>query len=194
MISSVHGKLIGKSPTSVEVFVHGIGLTIGVPLSTSQVLGEIDSNIQLYTYLHVREDVLQLFGFSSVREREIFQVLISVSGIGPRTALGILSGISVQDFVNAVYHHDVNLLSKAPGVGKKTAERIILELKEKLKPETGDTGMPTGVSGKIQEEAVLALIALGFKQQNAQNLVQAELQKQPELDVETLIRIILRRN
>ena len=194
MISSVYGKIIVKSPTFVEVQNQGIGLMIYIPLSSSQVIGETGSEVNLYTYLHVREDALQLYGFATQKEREIFQALISVSGIGPRTALGILSGISVESFIQAVHDHDIDMLSKAPGIGKKTAERVVLELKEKLIPDSDKrTGSP-GHESQIQEEAVLALVALGFRQQNAKDLVQRELKKQPDIDVETLIRNVLRRN
>ena len=188
MISYIRGKLVEKTPTSVVVETGGIGFKIEIPLSSFKALGDVGSEIKIRTYLHAREDVLQLFGFATEEEKELFQLLISVSGIGPRLAQGILSGISVREFKLAIRDKDITKLTSAPGVGKKTAERLILELREKIGEVKTDripvsfTMTPTG------EEAVLALISLGYKRSRAVEVVQKLVQKEPSLLLEELIR------
>jgi len=188
MISYIRGKLVEKTPTSVVVETGGIGFKIEIPLSSFKALGDVGSEIKIRTYLHAREDVLQLFGFATEEEKELFQLLISVTGIGPRLAQGILSGISVREFKLAIRDKDITKLTSAPGVGKKTAERLILELREKIGEVKTDripvsfTMSPTG------EEAVLALISLGYKRSRAVEVVQKLVQKEPSLLLEELIR------
>ncbi len=188
MISYIRGKLVEKTPTYVVVETGGIGFKIAIPLSSFKALGDVGSGIKIRTYLHAREDVLQLFGFATEEEKELFQLLISVSGIGPRLAQGILSGISVREFKLAIRDKDITKLTSAPGVGKKTAERLILELREKIGEVKTDripvsfTMTPTG------EEAVLALISLGYKRSRAVEVVQKLVQKEPSLLLEELIR------
>ena len=188
MISYIRGKLVEKTPTYVVVETGGIGFKIEIPLSSFKALGDVGSGIKIRTYLHAREDILQLFGFATEEEKELFQLLISVSGIGPRLAQGILSGISVREFKLAVRDKDIAKLTSAPGVGKKTAERLILELREKIGEVKTDripvsfTMTPTG------EEAVLALISLGYKRSRAVEVVQKLVQKEPSLLLEELIR------
>jgi len=188
MISYIRGKLVEKTPTYVVVETGGIGFKIEIPLSSFKALGDVGSEIKIRTYLHAREDVLQLFGFATEEEKELFQLLISVTGIGPRLAQGILSGISVREFKLAIRDKDITKLTSAPGVGKKTAERLILELREKIGEVKTDripvsfTMSPTG------EEAVLALISLGYKRSRAVEVVQKLVQKEPSLLLEELIR------
>lgn len=196
MISFVKGKLISKSPTEIVLEVSGIGFHILIPVSTYQVLNEVGLQVEILTYLHVREDILQLYGFFTHKERQVFQALITVSGIGPRTALGILSGLTTDELIHAIHHQDIALISSAPGIGKKTAERLVLELKEKLDiTEETEQGM-TVASDKLRlsEEAVLALIALGFKQSKAQQMVRSEIQKEPDITIEDIIRNSLRKH
>lgn len=133
MIARVRGKLIHKTPESLIVDVNGVGYEIIVPLSTYYMLPELDEDITLNTYTHHKEDSIQLYGFLSPSEKEVFLMLINVSGIGPKVAKNILSGIAVEDFVSAIANNDKARLSLIPGIGAKSAERLILELKDKIK-------------------------------------------------------------
>ncbi len=194
MIAFVSGKLISKSPAQAVIQVNGIGLMILIPLSSYQALGEIGTQTELYTHLHVREDALQLYGFYTKKERHVFKALITVSGIGPRTALGVLSGLTTDEFIHAVHQQDAGLIASAPGIGKKTAERLVLELKEKLEDVNTDQQDTVPCQKfKTTEEAVLALTALGFKPAKAKEMVRNEIKKQPDISIEDIIRNSLRK-
>ena len=132
MIASLTGILKSKSPTEILVEVHGIGYTVSIPLSTYEKLGDIGSSVSLLTHFHVREDVMQLFGFFTEEERRLFKLLISVSGIGPKIAQSILSGMNVEELKSHLVSGNVNALTAIPGVGRKTAERLIVELRDKV--------------------------------------------------------------
>ena len=169
MITFLHGKLIESLPTLVVVDVNGVGYEALIPLSSFDKLPQLGHEVKLLTQLIVREDAHLLYGFASAAERDLFRLLIhSVSGIGPKTALNILSGISVAAFRGAVASGDVKTLSQITGVGKKTAERIVVELRDKV----GAVGAWEASSAKHglspddqkMNDAVLALMALGFKQ------------------------------
>ena len=188
MISYIRGKLVEKTPTYVIVETGGIGFKLEIPLSSFKALEDVGKAVKIRTYLHAREDILQLFGFATEEERELFQLLISVSGIGPRLAQGILSGISVSDFKVAIRNQDISKLTSAPGVGKKTAERLILELKEKIGEAKPDKSRIQFTMTPAGEEAILALISLGYKRSQAVEAVQKLLQKEPSLLVEDIIR------
>jgi len=194
MISYVQGKLAVKTPTHIVVETGGLGFQISIPLSTYESLGEPGEDVRILSHLHVREDALQLFGFATEREKQLFLMLISVTGIGPKVAQGILSGISVTEFESAVRNQDVQSLIKVPGVGKKTAERLVLELRDKIgeiKPgekEAAFVGRPS-----FFEEATLALVSLGYKRPQAQEAIQAVVRHQPTLSIEEVIRKALQR-
>lgn len=190
MIATVHGKLTWKSPTSVIIETGGIGLQIFIPVSSLEAIGDIGENVQLFTHLHVREDALQLFGFATKAERELFLFLISVSGVGPKLAQSVLSGISVDDFRRAIQQQDIAALSRVPGIGKKTAERLIVELKEKI----GRSDAALAASSKISssEEAVMALLSLGYRRAQAEPIVQSLLKQDVSMPIEELIRRALR--
>jgi holliday junction DNA helicase RuvA len=194
MIAYVQGRLTAKTPTAIVVETGGIGLQLTIPLSTYEALGEVGREVRVLSYLHVREDALQLFGFSTENERRLFLLLLSVTGIGPKVAQGILSGISVDGFESAVRRQDVPALVKVPGVGKKTAERLVLELRDKI-GEIGTGGSETVLSGRsgILEEAVLALVSLGYKRAQAQEAVQAVIQGEAAPALETVLRRALQR-
>lgn len=191
MIAFVQGTLVQKSPTSIIVQTHGIGFQLFIPLSSYEALGDIGSDVHVLTYLHVREDAMQLYGFSSEAERDLFQKLISVSGIGPRTAQGILSGVSAEEFKRAIATQNIDVIKSAPGIGKKTAERLILELKDKIESldEAASVQAPSSKNG---EEAMLALITLGYKQNRAQELVSQAIKADPALSVEDIVKQSLR--
>ena len=195
MIAHIQGKMIEKTPTALVVETGGVGFQLLVPLSSSEKLGEPGEVVKLLTYLHVREDVLQLYGFLTVEERHLFQLLISISGVGPKLAQGILSGIEVSQFKQAVRANETAVLNKIPGVGKKTAERLVVELRDKVgladQPEAGRE--ETGQAGRPQEEAILALLSLGYKRNQAEKAVHSVAQEEDILSVEALLRQALTR-
>ena len=193
MIDQIRGKLIVKKPTYIVVENSGIGFKISIPLSSYKLFGEPGEEIDVLTHLHVREDLLQLFGFATEEERSLFQLLISVSGIGPRVAQGILSGISVSDFRRAIVRQDLVVLTSAPGVGKKTAERLILELREKIGEESDrEEKKISSTAESIGEETILALVSLGYKNPQAQKAVQKILRGNEDLTLEKALRLALR--
>jgi Holliday junction DNA helicase RuvA len=193
MIASISGKLIRKSPTWILVESGGIGFHISIPVSSYDALGETGRDIRVLTHLHVREDALQLFGFATEAERRLFLMLISVSGIGPKLGQGILSGISVDDFEKAVRSQDIASLVKVPGIGKKTAERLVLELKEKIGEvkSAAEQAMPS-YKTPMEEEAILALVSLGYRRAQAQEAVQKILRQDRSLSLEETLRRALR--
>ncbi|NQT24200.1 Holliday junction branch migration protein RuvA [candidate division KSB1 bacterium] len=193
MIAQLRGLLIEKSPTSVVLETGGVGFQVGIPLSSLNALGELGEEIQLYTYLHVREDTLQLYGFATKRERRLFLLLISVSGVGPKLAQSILSGITVDEFEHAVHGNQPAVLNRVPGVGKKTAERLILELQDKIKIDSMSKSRMSANPALTQEgeEAILALVSLGYKRTAAELAVQKALSENSSLNVEALLRTAL---
>jgi Holliday junction DNA helicase RuvA len=196
MISSLRGRLIQKNPTFLVVDVNGVGYAVNIPLSSYQHIGSVGSEVILLTYLHVREDILQLYGFASEEERRLFQMLISIAGVGPKLAQSILSGISVDDFKNAISSDNVDALMAISGIGRKTAQRLIVELKEKFGDVHENLSMVTParrVETSLIEEAVLALISLGYKKPKARSAVQKVLEGTTDsLPVEEVIKKALR--
>ncbi|MFC1535980.1 Holliday junction branch migration protein RuvA [Candidatus Neomarinimicrobiota bacterium] len=165
MIDSIFGKLIKKEPTFAVVDMNGIRLKISITIATFEKLSVIGKSVELMTYLHVREDILDLYGFADDIERDVFLKLISVSGIGPRSGITILSGATPQDFKKRIIAEDVKSLTVIPGIGPKTAKRIILELKEKFVDEDVDISNLFGVEKTSDEikDVVQALLSLGYK-------------------------------
>jgi Holliday junction DNA helicase RuvA len=164
MIGRLAGTLLEKNPPQILVEAGGIGYEIEVPMSTFYNLPALGERITLLTHFVVREDAHQLFGFLSADERSTFRLLIKISGVGPRTALSILSGLSVAELAQAVAAQQAGRLVKVPGIGKKTAERLLLELKGKLGP---DLAAPASVSSDAQADIVQALVALGYNDRDA---------------------------
>src|SRR3989339_1757113 len=164
MIGSLTGTLKHKSPTEVVLDVNGVGYAVIIPFSTYEKLGDLESRVTLVTHLHVREDALQLFGFFTEEERFFFKLLISVNGIGPKIAQGILSGISVPELRQHIANGNISALTAIPGVGKKTAERLVIELRDKIgKIGRGDAGhISTEDGSELRQEALLALTSLGY--------------------------------
>jgi len=152
MIAHIKGKIIYKSPESVVVDVSGVGYEVYIPLSTYYKLPDTEEYISLNTYTHIREDALQLYGFLTQREKEIFQLLISVSGVGPKLARNILSGIPAEDLISAISSGDIARLRSIPGVGGKTAERLVLELKDKMRKAIREHGEGVGVPAEMDRE------------------------------------------
>lgn len=175
MIGFLRGVLVVKKPPSLLVDVGGVGYEVDAPMSTFYVLPELGAEITLYTHLSVREDAHSLFGFISETERTLFRTLIKVNGVGAKLALGILSGLSAEEFHRCVEHQDTARLVKLPGVGKKTAERLIIELRDRLPSPAfielpGAGRLPTPAVSPL-DDATAALVALGFKPQDATTLV-----------------------
>ena len=166
MIGKISGKLIESPPPQVLVDVHGVGYEIDVPMSTFYQLPANGSEVTLYTHLIVREDAHQLYGFASEQERHVFRQLLKISGVGARTALSVLSGMSVSDLYEAVSAQDSGRLVRVPGIGKKTAERLLLELKDKLDVIVVSTAA-TAAAG-ASSDILNALLALGYNDKEAQ--------------------------
>lgn len=166
MIGRITGTLIEKQPPTICVDVNGVGYDIDVPMSTYYGLGELNSRISLFTHLTVREDAHVLYGFANASERTAFRTLIKVSGIGARTALSILSGLSVQDLASAIQQQDAGLLTTVPGIGKKTAERLLLELRGKFGADNAIVSMPEQAHSE-RSDILNALIALGYNNTEA---------------------------
>lgn len=194
MISQLRGTLVRKSPAEVVVDVGGVGFRLLIPLSTFRRLPNEGAQVHLLTHLHVKDDALELFGFRSAEERGIFLELISVSGIGPKLGLAVLSGLSPEIFRRAVVDEDLGLLTSISGIGKKTAQRMIVELKEKL------SGMDVasiggGEAGREEVgDAVLALVSLGMNGATAREAVlKAQHDAGGKLPVEELVKRALRK-
>ncbi len=199
MISFLHGKLVEALPTQVTVDVHGVGYEVLIPLSSFDKLPPPGGDVKLLTQLVVREDAHILYGFASAPERELFRLLVnSVSGIGPKTALNILSGMNPVAFRGAVANSDVKALSQIPGVGKKTAERIVVELRDKIGAagawEASSAARSLSAADQKLNDAVLALMALGFKQVEAHDAVRAaQVMLGDAATVEALVRASLKK-
>lgn len=175
MIGRVRGVLAHKQPPHLLIDVHGVGYEIEAPMSTFYVLPALGDEVTLYTHLVVREDSHALFGFARETERRLFRNLLRVNGVGARLALGILSGVSTEEFVRCVYEQDTGALTRLPGVGRKTAERLIMEMKDRLSewegPGVAAAPPVAGGAGRPAAEAVSALVALGYKPQEAGRMV-----------------------
>jgi Holliday junction DNA helicase RuvA len=199
MITYLDGKLATALPTQATVDVGGVGYEVFIPLSSYDKLPSPGERIRILTHLHVREDSQMLYGFMTPAERDLFRLLVNhVSGIGPKLALAVLSGMSVNNFKNAVVNSDVASLSKISGLGKKTAERIVLELKDKVGVaaawEAASAAHAPTPEQEQANEAVLALIALGYKQIEAHKAVRELQEKERDIkSAEDLVKLALKR-
>jgi holliday junction DNA helicase RuvA len=199
MITFLHGKLIDALPTLATIEVNGVGYDVLIPLSSYDKLPPPGQTVKILTHLVIREDAHVLYGFMTATEREVFRLLINtVSGIGPKIALNILSGITVTAFRGAVAGSDAKMLSQISGVGKKTAERIIIELKDKIGPggvlEAQSAQRTLSADEQKTNDAVLALIALGYKPAEAHETIRAtQALLGPAAGVEELVRASLRK-
>jgi len=199
MIAFLHGKLVEALPTQVIIDVNGVGYDALIPLSSFDKLPAPGHQVKLLTHLAVREDAHVLYGFMTAAERDLFRLLINtVSGIGPKIALNILSGINVTAFRGAVANSDVKALSQISGVGRKTAERIIIELKDKVGPagalEASSAARALSAEEQKLNDAVLALMALGFKPVDAHEAIRAaQAALGPHAGIEELVRASLKK-
>jgi holliday junction DNA helicase RuvA len=196
MIAFLRGRVLDKQPNRIILDVHGVGYELHVPLSTYYDIGGEASEVSLRVHTHVREDALQLYGFLTVLEQDVFERLIAISGIGPRLAIAVLSGIETRELVAAVQRGDVARLTGIPGIGKKTAERIVLELREKF----AHLAVPAGVGAaalatsgdRLRDDLLSALQNLGYHRAAAEKAVATTLSSTPEPSFEQALRSALR--
>ncbi|MGQ9643176.1 MAG: Holliday junction branch migration protein RuvA, partial [Ignavibacterium sp.] len=185
LIGYLKGKIISAKPTQIILDVNNVGYLIHISISTFEKISD-QNEVSLYIHTYVREDVLNLYGFYTEAEKEMFELLISISGIGPKVALSILSGISVEELQSAIQSENVSRLVSVPGVGRKTAERVVLELKSKV--GFIETTASKGIDFTIKQEAVLALTTLGYNQKVADKIVRDLLSSNPAFTLEELIK------
>lgn len=192
MIGLLHGRLLEKRPNQVILDVGGVGYLVAVPLSTFAALGELHADVTLLIYTHVREDALALYGFLSAREKHFFELLLGASGVGPSLALKILSGMNVEELVPAIRAGDLVRLTKIPGVGRKTAERIIVELKDRLEAVAKEMEKPAAASPAGAEADVKsALVNLGYDERTAESAVAEAKREAGSSSFEKLLRVAL---
>ena len=196
MIAFLRGRVLDKQPNRIIVDVSGVGYDVQVPLSTFYEVGEEGADVTLRVYTHVREDALQLYGFLTDLERQVFERLIGISGIGPKLAIAVLSGLDSREVVLAIQRADVARLTGIPGIGKKTAERIVLELKDRLSNLAAPVaaGTATGATGtdRLREDLLSALQNLGYHRPQAEKAIDAALKADAQATFEQALRGALR--
>ncbi len=203
MIAHLSGTLLSKQATSVILEVGGVGYEVTIPLSTFYELDDAGSIVQLRIYTHVREDALQLYGFKTARERELFSRLISVSGIGPKLGITLLSGMSADEMIASIRTNNLARLTLIPGVGRKTAERLVMELRDKVaslsSPELEDElgARPESAAAPTEDtmrsDALSALLNLGYQRNAAEKAVASALSESGDVSVESILRHSLRK-
>jgi holliday junction DNA helicase RuvA len=203
MIAHLSGTLLSKNPNSVIVDVLGVGYEVNIPVSTFYELEDTGTTVKLRIYTHVKEDALQLYGFKTARERELFINFISVSGIGPKIGIALLSGMSADELIASIKTNNLARLTLIPGVGKKTAERLIVDLREKMtalsasqgeedtgaRPETGDASS----EDSVRSQALSGLMNLGYQRSAAEKAIDAALSEGGDVSVESVLKRSLRK-
>ncbi len=193
MIARITGNLISKEPASVVIDVHGVGYRAFIPLSSFYGLPDTGNQVSLHIHTHVREDAILLYGFLTQREKELFLALIAVSGIGPKVALAIISGLPAEELADAIARGDQKKISTIPGVGPKTAARVVLELKDKVAALGAVDNGPCLAPGRQRDEAVSALVNLGYKKNMAEDAVKKICAAQgDDMAIEALIKEALK--
>ena len=187
MITQLRGRLVEKSPTSVVIDCQGVGYLVNISLFTYGQLTD-DENIQLYTHLQVREDAHTLYGFSTDLERQLFRLLIGISGIGANTARTMLSSLSPSEIGQAIQSDQVNVIQSVKGIGAKTAQRVVIELRDKVQAVIADAGISAVSSNTNREEALSALVVLGYQTKSCVKILDELLSMDAEMSVERLIR------
>ena len=194
MIAFLTGKLLEKHANTVIVDVGGVGYEVTIPLSTFYELGEPGSDVELRIHTHVREDAIQLFGFKTARERDLYLKLISVQGIGAKSGVTMLSGMSADEIVAAIRSNDLGRLTAIPGVGRKTAERLVIELRDKVGELAAAAGVGTSISvdqlpaDAVFDDALSALVNLGYQKAAAERALKKVVQDGTEMSVQKLLR------
>jgi holliday junction DNA helicase RuvA len=201
LIAQLTGKLIQKQPNNVVIDVGGVGYDVTIPVSTFYELGEPGVDVSLKIHTHVREDALQLFGFWTSREKELFLKLTSVSGVGPKLAITMLSGMPAAELINAITTDDHARLTSIPGVGRKTAERVVVELRDKLTvisleareaEKAASRDLPAGEAA-VRDDTISALMALGYPKAIAERAVSFAMREEGERTIEAVLKRALRR-
>lgn len=201
MIAHLSGTLFQKQPSQIIIDVAGVGYEVTIPLSTFYELGEPGSQVSINIHTHVREDALQLFGFQTISEKDMFLKLTSVSGVGPKLAITILSGLPVMELVSAIRANDLGRLTAIPGVGRKTAERLVVELRDKLAAiqaeptqtaATPERGAQKADSG-VYEDTVAALVGLGYPRPVAERTVSVALSEEGEMTIQAVLKRSLKK-
>ncbi len=193
MIARLTGKLAVKNPDEVLLDVSGVGYQVAIPLSTFYELPERGEVVTLQIYTAMRENAIELFGFLTLKEKEVFKLLLNVSKIGPKLSLNILSGIACDDLTTALATGDILKLRGIPGIGQKTAERMILELKDKVPKTQAAAGQDTALPGELFEDALSALLNLGYKRPNAERAVKRAINEAGrDTHLEEIIRLSLK--
>ena len=192
MIGLLRGRLLEKRPNQVVLDVGGVGYLVAVPLSTFAALGDLHAEVTLLIHTHVREDALALYGFLSAREKHLFELLLGASGVGPSLALKILSGMNVEELVPAIRSGDLARLTKIPGVGRKTAERMVVELKDKLESVTVEAEKPTPSSpAGVEADVKSALLNLGYDERAVDSILADARRGAGSANFEKLLRVSL---
>jgi Holliday junction DNA helicase RuvA len=196
MIAFLRGRVLDKQPNTVIVDVQGVGYELHVPLSTYYDIGEEGAEVRLHVHTHVREDALQLYGFLTALEQRLFERLVGISGIGPKLAIAVLSGIEARELVAAVQRGDVERLTGVPGVGKKTAQRIVLELKDRLAALAASAGVDASAAAsprdRLRDDLLSALQNLGYHRAAADKAVEATLSATSAATFEPALKSALR--
>ncbi len=201
MIAHLSGTLLAKQATSVILDVGGVGYEVTIPVSIFYDMEEVGAQIKLRVYTYVREDALQLFGFKTARERELFMLLISVSGIGPKSGIAMLSGMSADEIINAIRTNNLARLTSIPGVGKKTAERLVIEQRDKMaalsspaldEEFAAQAARPAHTEDALREDALSALVNLGYQRALAEKAITQAMAEGGDFSVELLLRRSLR--
>jgi Holliday junction DNA helicase RuvA len=195
MIAFLRGRVLEKHPNRLIVEVAGVGYDVAVPLSTFYATGEAGAEVSLRVHTHVREDQLALFGFATILELTVFERLITISGIGPKLALAVLSGIEPRELIAALQRNDVARLTRIPGIGKKTAGRIVLELRDRLPKAMEAVAIgapPPAPADELRDDLTSALVNLGYHRQAIDKALDRILKEQPESSFENILRVALR--
>jgi Holliday junction DNA helicase RuvA len=196
MISHLRGTLLEKHPNQIVIDVHGVGYEVTIPVSAYSSLPEPGGPVRMHIYQHVREDILALYGFPTKDDKLLFEKLIAVSGIGPKLAITALSGLTTEDLVAAIRSGAVEQLVRIPGVGKKTAERMVLELRDKLgplsAPQAGASGAPKGAFGATEEDVISALMNFGASRASAETAVTKARSESESNEFDALFRRALK--
>ena len=203
MIAHLSGTLLSKQPNSVILDVGGVGYEVNIPVSTFYDLEDEGASVNLRIYTHVREDTLQLFGFKTTRERELFLKVISVSGIGPSLGIKLLSGMSADEMIASIRTNNLAKLTLIPGIGRKTAERLVMELRDKVatlasteledEPGTRDSRAPVTTEDGMRADVLSALLNLGYQRSSAEKAVNGAVDEGGEISVEVILRRSLRK-
>jgi Holliday junction DNA helicase RuvA len=201
LIAQLSGKLIHKQPNTIIIDIGGVGYEVTIPLSTFYGLGEVGSEAALKIHTHVREDLIQLFGFLTTLEKELFLRLTSVSGIGPKLAITMLSGLPAAELIPAIKNNDLVRLTSIPGVGRKTAERVVVELRdriaalslEEMASAAAAQGAQAGADSMIRDDTVAALMQLGYQRAQAERAVDTALREEGDRTIQAVLKRSLKR-